>query len=128
MHVLAVTKGQGPDICPGFYEQDHWLLYLIRGKKRGKQNLKNFAAIQFPTNYGQNSTNGHLSATSSFFLADSPYLDCYTLRSLSNDDGEINENGKKAIVLDWQNNNFARETRIFVHFFAVVGRLRDENA
>ena len=55
-------------------------------------------------------------------------MDCYTLRSLSNDDGDINENGKKAIVLDWQNNNFARETRIFVHFFAVVARLRDENA
>ena len=85
-------------------------------------------AVQFPTNYGRNSTNGYLSATSSFFLADSPYLDCYTLQSLSNDDGDINENGKKAIVLDWQNNNFARETRIFVHFFAVVGRLRDENA
>ena len=29
-----------------------------------------------------------------------------TLRSLSNDDG--NENGKKPIGLDWQNNNFAR--------------------
>ena len=48
--------------------------------------------------------------------------------TLSNDNGDINENGKKAIVLDWQNNNFARETRIFEHFFAVVGRLRDENA
>ena len=27
--------------------------------------------------------------------------------SLSNDDGNINENSKKAIGLDWQNNNFA---------------------
>ena len=29
---------------------------------------------------------------------------------LSNDDGEVNENGKKAVGLDWQNNNFARES------------------
>ena len=28
--------------------------------------------------------------------------------SLSNDDGDGNENGKKAIGLDWQNNNFVR--------------------
>ena len=27
--------------------------------------------------------------------------------SLSNDDGNINENSKKAKGLDWQNNNFA---------------------
>ena len=31
-------------------------------------------------------------------------------------------NGKKAIGLDWQNNNFA----LFVHFHAVVARLRPE--
>ena len=29
-----------------------------------------------------------------------------------------NENGKNAIGLHWQNNNFARALRIFVHFFA----------
>ena len=45
---------------------------------------------------------------------------------LSNDDGDGNENGKKAIVLDWQNNNFARASRFFVHFLAVVARLRHE--
>ena len=45
---------------------------------------------------------------------------------LSNDDGDGNENGKKAIVLDWQNNNFARASRVFVHFLAVVARLRHE--
>ena len=44
--------------------------------------------------------------------------------SLSNDDGDVNENGNKAIGLDWQNNNFARATRFFVHFFAVTERLR----
>ena len=43
--------------------------------------------------------------------------------SLSNDDGDVNENGKKAIGLVWQNNDF------FVHFFAVAARLRRrENA
>ena len=41
-------------------------------------------------------------------------------------DGDGNENGKKAIGLDWQNNNSARASRFFVHFFAVVARLRRE--
>ena len=36
--------------------------------------------------------------------------------SLSNDDGDVNENGKKAIGLDRQN-NIARVSRFFVHFF-----------
>ena len=50
------------------------------------------------------------------------------LGSLSNDDGDVNENGKKAIGLDKQNNNFARASRFFVHFFAVTVRLQRENA
>ena len=54
----------------------------FRGKKMGKQNLKNFLAAQFPTYYSRNSTNGHLSAMSSFFLADSPYIDSYKIREL----------------------------------------------
>ena len=42
---------------------------------------------------------------------------------------DVNENGIKAIGLDsWQNNNFARISRFFVHFFAVTARLRIENA
>ena len=32
----------------------------------------------------------------------------------------FNENGKKAIGLDWQNNNLARASRFFVHFLAVM--------
>ena len=40
--------------------------------------------------------------------------------SLSNYNGDGNENGKKAIGLDWQNNSFARASRSFVHFFAVT--------
>ena len=54
-----------------------------------------------------------------------------TLASLSNDDGDGNENGKKkkkAIGLDWQNNGFARASRFFVHFLAVVARLQRESA
>ena len=48
--------------------------------------------------------------------------------SLTNNDSDGNENGKKAIALDWQNNNFARASRFFVHFFAVAARLHRENA
>ena len=40
--------------------------------------------------------------------------------SLSNYNGDGNENGKKAIGLDWQNDSFARASRSFVHFFAVT--------
>ena len=39
---------------------------------------------------------------------------------LSNDDGGGEEKDKKAIALDLQNKNFARASRFFVHFFAVV--------
>ena len=41
-----------------------------------------------------------------------------SIGSLSNDDGDVNENGEKAKGLDWQNNNSARASRFFVHFFA----------
>ena len=46
--------------------------------------------------------------------------------SLSNDDGDGNENGKKVNGLYKQNNNFARASRSFVHFLAVVASLRLE--
>ena len=39
-----------------------------------------------------------------------------TIRSLNKDDGEEKENGKKAIRLDWRNNNYARASRIFLTF------------
>ena len=56
----------------------------------------------------------------------------WTIEGLSNDDddGNDNENGKKAILigLDWQKNNFARASRFFVHFFAITARLRRQNA
>ena len=59
-------------------------------------------------------------------------IDCLwfivVLGCLSNDDGDGNENGKKSIDLDWQNNNFVRASRFFVHFFAVTARLQCENA
>ena len=36
-----------------------------------------------------------------------------TMGSLNKDDGEEKGNGKKAIRLDWRNNNYARASRIF---------------
>ena len=48
--------------------------------------------------------------------------------SLSNDDGDGNEKGKKAIGFDQQNNNFAGASRFFVHFFAFIARLQRESA
>ena len=48
--------------------------------------------------------------------------------SLSNDDGDGHENGKKAIGLEWQNNNIVRASRFLVHFFAVAARLQRESA
>ena len=56
--------------------------------------------------------------------------DSWEIESLRNDDGDGdgNENGKKAIGLDKQNNNFARASRFFVHFSAVVARLQRETA
>ena len=50
------------------------------------------------------------------------------LGSLRNDDGDGNRNGKKAIGSDWQNNNFARASRFFVHFSTVIARLQRETA
>ena len=40
------------------------------------------------------------------------------LGSLSNNNGDDNKNGEKAIGLDWPKNNFACASHIFVHFFA----------
>ena len=50
--------------------------------------------------------------------------------SLRKDDSDGNENREKATGLAWQNNNFARASRFFVyvHFLAVVARLRRESA
>ena len=44
------------------------------------------------------------------------------------DDGDGNRNGKKARVLDWQKNNFARASRFFAHFSTVIARLQRETA
>ena len=43
-----------------------------------------------------------------------------TTGSFSNDDGDGNQDVKKAIGLDWQNDNFARASHFFVHFFTVT--------
>ena len=51
-----------------------------------------------------------------------------SIGSLSNDHGDVNENGNKVIGLDWQNNNIARASRSIVHVLVLTARLRRENA
>ena len=46
----------------------------------------------------------------------------------SNDDGDVNEKGRKAIGLNWPNNNFARASRFFARFSTVIARLQRETA
>ena len=48
------------------------------------------------------------------------FTDHQITEGLSNDDGDVNENGKKVIDLDRQNYNSARASRFFAHFFAVT--------
>ena len=48
--------------------------------------------------------------------------------SLSNNDSDGNETGKKEIGLFQQNNNFARASQFLVHFSAVVAGLRLETS
>ena len=48
--------------------------------------------------------------------------------SLSNDDADGNENGKKAIGLISKTTTLHVHHAFFVHFFAVVARLQRENA
>ena len=50
-----------------------------------------------------------------------------SLGNLSNDDGDGNENGKKAIGLDWQNNNFARDITLFCIFLSHIARVQRES-
>ena len=50
------------------------------------------------------------------------------LGTLCDDYGDCNENGKKLIGLDWQNNNFARASCFFLHYVAVTARLQRESA
>ena len=51
-----------------------------------------------------------------------------TVGSLSNDDTDGNENGKKAIGLISKTTSFHVHHAFFVHFFAVVARLQRESA
>ena len=53
---------------------------------------------------------------------------CWPIGSFSNDDRDGNQDVKKAIGLDKQKNNSARESRFLVHFFTVLTRLRREIA
>ena len=51
-----------------------------------------------------------------------------SLGSFSNDDGDGNEWRQKSNRFTTQNNKFARASRVFVHLFTVLARLRRENA
>ena len=48
--------------------------------------------------------------------------------SFSNDDGDGNQDVKKAIGLLGKTTTFARASRFFVHFSTVLARLRRKNA
>ena len=63
------------------------------------------------------------------YSVNSPYSSIVTLGSLrSNNDSDNYKNGRKAIGLDEQNNNFSCASCFFVHFFAVTAQLRRVNA
>ena len=47
-----------------------------------------------------------------------------TVKSLSNDNGDVNKNGKRRSRFNKQNNNFARASCYFVHLFTVAARLQ----
>ena len=51
-----------------------------------------------------------------------------TLTILRCDESDGNEKRQKSTRFNEQNNNFARASRFFVHFFAVTARLQRENA
>ena len=51
-----------------------------------------------------------------------------SIGTLRSNDADGNENVKKNNWFNKQNNNFARASRFFVHFFPVFARLRRENA
>ena len=64
--------------------------------------------------------------TRSRLLELTDWLSVKILVSISNDDDDGNENGKKTI--GWQNNNLARASRFFVYFFAVATQLQRASA
>ena len=51
-----------------------------------------------------------------------------SLGSLSNDDGEVNENGKKNSRFRWAKQQLCTCIKLFCTFFAVTARLGRENA
>ena len=75
--------------------------------------------------YSGGSFNGHTRKRKSLLTAAFTKPRLGTLRS---NDADGNENVKKNKRFNEQNDNFARASRFFVHFFPVFGRLRRENA
>ena len=56
----------------------------------------------------------------SVYRLDTVIFSFLSFGNLSNNDGDANEDSKKAIGLGWHNNNSARASRFFVHFCAVL--------
>ena len=52
----------------------------------------------------------------------------FSVGTVRSNDADGDENVKKNNSFHNQNNNFARASRLFVHFFAVYEQLRRENA
>ena len=81
-------------------------------------------------NYTQTKETGIVSPFSFYFLSTFSVhflsiLSVTLIGTLRSDDGDGNENFKKAIgLIDYQNNDFVLASRFFVHFFAVISRLR----
>ena len=67
------------------------------------------------------------SLPSCFTTADH-HMASYIVGSFSSDDSDGKEDVKKSNRFVTQNDNFARASRFFVHFFTVVARLRRESA
>ena len=101
-------------ICPYFVNGTTQCRSYFRCQKQYRYHLTETFHRNFRTNGKRSSTTRSLSE----------FVSGTSLGSLSNYDGDGSEDGKKAIGLDWQNNNPARASRFFVHFFAINARLQ----
>ena len=120
--------------------------YQKRGKKRRLKQSKNLANLQEFLSFKQLFQLVIPENTSYFFLPSASldeicsrthFTPCYKahvcrllyiIGTLRSNDVDGNKNVKKTIGLISSNNNFARASRFFEHFFAVFARPQRENA
>ena len=69
-----------------------------------------------------------LSSSTSFMLKIIKTVSKGLIRDFKIQRWRLQRGRQKSNTLNNQNNNFARASRFFVHFFAVIARLRRENA